>query len=97
MRNVVLTQFAISLDGYTCEEISRTLQTASWSPSRIASGDTAKEIAQLKQEPGGEIVAHGGVRFAQSLARLELIDEYRLYIYPIAIGQGTSVFAGLRP
>ena len=50
----------------------------------------------LKREPGVEIVAHGGVRFVQSLARLELDDEYRLYVYPVAIGNGTSVFAGLQ-
>jgi dihydrofolate reductase len=50
-------------------------------------------IARLKGEPGGEIVAHGGVRFVQSLARLDVVDEYRLYVYPIAIGSGSSLFA----
>ena len=49
---------------------SRTLRSASWTQSRIASGDTAGEIARLKAEPGGEILAHGGVRFARSLIRL---------------------------
>ena len=39
---------------------SRTLRSAGWPESRIASGDTAEEIARLKAEPGGEIVAHGG-------------------------------------
>ena len=51
------------------------------------------EIARLKAEPGGDIVAHGGVRFTQSLARLGVVDEYRLYVYPIAVGSGSSVFA----
>jgi dihydrofolate reductase len=54
---------------------SRTLKSADWPESRIASGDTAEEIARLKAEPGGEIVAHGGARFVQSLARLGLVDE----------------------
>jgi len=75
---------------------SKTLQEANWPESRIARGGTAAEIARLKQETGGEIVAHGGVRFVQSLARLELIDEYRFYIYPLALGSGTSVFADLQ-
>ena len=57
---------------------SRTLRSADWPESRIASGDTAEEIARLKAEPGGEIVAHGGVGFARSLIRLGLVDEYRL-------------------
>lgn len=42
---------------------SQTLQSADWAESRIARGDTAEEIARLKAEPGGEIVAHGGARF----------------------------------
>ena len=74
---------------------SKTLPSADWPESRIARGDTADEIARLKAEPGGEIVAHGGVRFVQSLARLGVVDEYRLYVYPIAIGSGSSLFAGL--
>ena len=41
---------------------SKTLSSADWPESRIARGDTAEEIARLKAEPGGEIVAHGGVR-----------------------------------
>jgi len=74
---------------------SRTLKSADWPQSRIVSGDTAEEIAQLKAEPGGEIVAHGGVRFVQALARLGVVDEYRLYVYPTAIGSGSSLFAGI--
>ncbi len=42
---------------------SRTLRTAAWPPTRIASGDTAQEVARLKAEPGGEIIAHGGTQF----------------------------------
>ena len=74
---------------------SKTLTSADWPDSRIARGDTAEEIARLKAEPGGEILAHGGVRFVQSLARLGVVDEYRLYLYPIAIGSGSSLFAGI--
>jgi dihydrofolate reductase len=74
---------------------SKTLPSADWPESRIARGDTAEEIAQLKAEPGGDIVAHGGVRFVQSLARLGVVDEYRLYVYPIAVGSGNSLFAGI--
>jgi dihydrofolate reductase len=56
---------------------SRTLRSAGWPESRIASGDTAEEIARLKAEPGREIVAHGGVEFARSLIRLGLVDRRR--------------------
>jgi len=74
---------------------SRTLRSAGWPESRIASGDTAEEIARLKAEPGGEIVAHGGVGFARSLIRLGLVDEYRLLVLPAAVGQGQPLFTGL--
>ena len=74
---------------------SRTLRSADWPESRIASGDTAQEIARLKAEPGGEIIAHGGVGFARSLIRLGLVDEYRLLVLPAAAGQGERLFTDL--
>lgn len=74
---------------------SRTLQEAGWPESRIARGDTAAEIARLKQEPGGPVVAHGGTQFVRSLIRLGLIDEYHLWVLPAAAGTGAALFAGL--
>lgn len=71
---------------------SHTLEKADWPDSRIARGDTAEEIAKLKEEPGGEIVAHGGFSFTQSLVRLGLVDELRLYCFPVVLGQGVSIF-----
>jgi dihydrofolate reductase len=67
---------------------SKTLKTASWGPARIASGDLVTEIARLKQESSKEILAHGGAAFAQSLTMLNLIDEYRLLVHPLALGNG---------
>ncbi len=74
---------------------SRTLESADWPESRIARGDTAEEIAKLKAEPGGEILAHGGIAFQQSLARLDLVDEYRLWVAPAAVGEGAPLFSDL--
>ena len=74
---------------------SKTLQSADWPETRIARGDTREEIARLKAEPGGVIVAHGGVRFVQSIARLGVVDEYRLYVFPVAVGSGSSLFAAV--
>jgi dihydrofolate reductase len=74
---------------------SRTLPAASWTGSRIARGDLAGEIAALKDEPGGDIMAHGGAAFAQALSRLGLIDEYRLVILPVALGGGLPLFKDL--
>ena len=46
-------------------------------------------------EPGGEIMAHGGAAFVQALSRLGLIDEYRLVILPVALGNGLPLFKDL--
>jgi dihydrofolate reductase len=74
---------------------SQTLPAAGWAGSRIARGDLAAEIAALKTEPGGDIMAHGGAAFVQSLSRLGLIDEYRLVILPVALGNGLPLFKDL--
>jgi dihydrofolate reductase len=74
---------------------SRTLARADWAESRIASGDLAEDIARLKGEPGGVILAHGGATFVDALIRHNLIDEYRLVIHPVVIGHGTGLFGAL--
>jgi dihydrofolate reductase len=74
---------------------SRTLQRADWARTRIASGELATEIAALKQQDGQEMIAWGGAAFAQSLSRLGLVDEYRLILQPVVLGQGLPLFSGL--
>ena len=74
---------------------SRTLTKADWAQSTIASGDVADEIGALKREPGKDMIAWGGAAFAQSLSRLRLVDEYRLVVQPVALGDGLPLFAGL--
>jgi dihydrofolate reductase len=68
---------------------------ASWAETEVVNGDLAAEIARMKQRQGKDIVAHGGAGFAQSLARLGLVDEYRLLVHPVALGAGLPLFAGL--
>jgi dihydrofolate reductase len=74
---------------------SRTLTKADWPQSTIASGDLADEIAALKSQPGKDMIAWGGAAFAQSLSRLRVVDEYRLVVQPVALGDGLPLFAGL--
>jgi dihydrofolate reductase len=87
--------FAAPMNDIPKVVFSQSLRSADWSESRIAIGDTAQEIAQLKAEPGGEIVVHGGTRFVQSLIRLDLVDEYRLTVLPVAVGHGVPLFSDL--
>ncbi len=62
--------------------------------ARLARGSIAAEIAQLKEQPGKEI-AVGGAHLAASAAKLGLIDEYRLFVYPVLVGDGTPFFPAL--
>jgi dihydrofolate reductase len=71
---------------------SRTLQTAQWPESTIISSDTVQGLDALRRHGAGEILAHGGASFAQSLANLDLVDEYRLTVFPYVAGSGPRLF-----
>jgi dihydrofolate reductase len=74
---------------------SRTLQATDWAGTTIVSGDIAIEIGKLRQEGTGDILVHGGVSFARTLAELDLVDEYRLTVYPYVAATGPALFSGL--
>ena len=71
---------------------SRTLETADWANTTIARGDLAEEVNKLRRGGDGYIVVSGGVSFWRSLARLDLIDEYRVTLVPYLAGEGARLF-----
>jgi dihydrofolate reductase len=71
---------------------SRTLKTADWANTTIASGDLAEEVDKLRRGGDGYIVVSGGISFWRSLARLDLIDEYRVTLVPYLAGEGARLF-----
>jgi dihydrofolate reductase len=71
---------------------SSTLKTADWKGTTILSGDLATEVGKLKDQAGKELLVHGGARLAQSLTRAGLVDEYRLLIHPVVLGEGLRLF-----
>ena len=71
---------------------SRTLKTADWANTTIASGDTTEEIDSLRQGGNGHIVVWGGVTLWRSLMRLDLIDEWHLGLHPYVADEGTRLF-----
>ncbi len=74
---------------------SKTLKTAGWPRTRIARGEPGEEIAALKSEDGGDIMADGGAAFVQALSRLNVIDQYNLVVPPVALGNGMPLFKDL--
>lgn len=63
--------------------------------ARLARGEIADEVAELKSQPGDGIVSVGGAGLAAALAGQDLIDEYRLFVNPVVLGGGTPYFPPL--
>ncbi|MCP2266005.1 dihydrofolate reductase family protein [Promicromonospora thailandica] len=81
---------------------SQTLAAGSWEPTTVLSGDVAAQVAELTRRPGRELQIHGSARLAQSLLAAGLVDELRIVVAPVVVGQGRRLFpdggapAGLR-
>jgi class 3 adenylate cyclase/dihydrofolate reductase len=76
--------------------VSKTLKSASWNNTTILSGDPAEEVAELKRQPGGDILLFGSAQLFNALAEAGLIGEYRLMVFPVVLGSGTQLFQTLR-
>jgi dihydrofolate reductase len=72
---------------------SSTLGGSDWSNTRIVDDGLEDEIRRLKKEPGKAIGIQGSASIVQALARADLIDEYRLYVHPVLLGDGKPLFA----
>lgn len=71
---------------------TKTLERHEWDNTVLAKGDLIAEINQLKNAEGQDIIAYGGASFVSSLVKNGLIDEFYLFVNPIAIGSGLSIF-----
>ncbi len=74
---------------------STTLQKADWENTTLVKGNAAQEVAKLKQQPGKDMFIFGSSDLAVSLMPLDLIDEYRLIVNPLILGDGKRMFEGL--
>jgi dihydrofolate reductase len=74
---------------------TKTLNKSEWPNTEIATGDLKEEITKLKSQEGGDIIVYGGASFDSSLIKENLIDEYYLFINPVAIGNGKTIFMDL--
>ncbi|MEV0360136.1 dihydrofolate reductase family protein [Nocardia sp. NPDC050697] len=73
--------------------VSRTLTEPGWANSEILSGPLTEEIARIKARPGRDIVTTGSIRLCHALIAADLVDEYRLFVYPVVVGTGARLFA----
>ncbi|HET6172206.1 MAG TPA: dihydrofolate reductase family protein [Gaiellales bacterium] len=72
---------------------SRSRPALEWSKSVLIEGDAADGVAALKREDGPELQVHGSGNLIQTLLRHKLVDEYRLWVFPVVIGSGKRLFS----
>jgi len=78
--------------------LSKTLKAAPWGKyeaATVISHDVEQRVKELKQNPGRSIVIYGSANAVQSLTSMGLIDEYRLLVHPIFLGDGKPLFKGM--
>jgi dihydrofolate reductase len=74
--------------------VSRSLERVGWNNASLVKGDVVAELAKLRQQPGRALHTWGSTDLMQTLLKNDLIDEYRLFIYPVVLGSGKRLFAG---
>jgi dihydrofolate reductase len=72
--------------------VSSTLTNPQWQNSTVLAGDPVRNVRALKEEPGRDIVATGSIRLCHTLIEAGLVDEYRLFVYPVVQGRGRRLF-----
>ena len=80
--------FAEKMNSMPKYVVSSTLESAGWNNSTVINGDVAEEVAKLD----GSILVAGSAQLVQTLMDHDLVDEYRLMIYPVLLGSGKRLF-----
>ena len=84
---------AVKFNGAKKYVASTTLEKLDWSNSELIKGDVVQEIKKLKQQNGPELQVYGSGNLIQTLLKHDLIDEFRLKIFPITLGTGKRLFS----
>jgi dihydrofolate reductase len=83
---------AAELNRATKYVASRTLEKLDWEPSRLLEDDVPEAVARLKEEDGPELQVHGSSNLIQTLVRHGLVDQFRVFIFPVVLGTGKRLF-----
>ena len=84
--------FADRMNDIPKHVVSKTLETASWRNTEIIGDDPAEAITDLKRAPGGDIFLYGSGELLNSLIARDVIDEYRIMVFPVLLGSGKRLF-----
>ena len=84
--------FADKFNGMRKYVVSSTLTDPEWNNSTVISGSVADEVRKLKQANGGDILVNGSAQLVETLMANDLVDEYRLMVFPVVLGKGKRLF-----
>jgi dihydrofolate reductase len=92
-RRAALGEYADMMNGYPRYVVSTTLEELlEWNNSTLIKGNVAEEVTRLKQQPGKDILVFGSSALMNTLMGHDLIDEYRLMVFPMVLGKGNRLF-----
>ena len=83
---------ATALNSRPKHVVSRSLEQVSWNNSSLVQGDVVAELRKLRELPGQSVQTWGSTDLMQTLLKHDLIDEYRLFIFPVVLGSGKRLF-----
>jgi dihydrofolate reductase len=72
--------------------VSSTLEDPEWNNTTVLNGDVVEEVSRVKEGLEGEIVIPGSIRLVRALIEADLVDELRLLVYPVVLGEGERLF-----
>lgn len=85
-------EFADKFNGMPKFVVSTTLDQPEWNNSTVIKGDVGSEVPKLKEQFDGDIVVHGSGQLVNALKERDLVDEYRLMVFPVVLGAGKRLF-----
>lgn len=85
-------EFADKMNAMPKHVVSTTLRDPKWNNSRVINGDVAGEVTRFKKQEGGPILVVGSRTLVHTLMEHDLVDEYRIMIFPVLLGSGRRLF-----
>ena len=73
--------------------VSKTLDDPGWENTTVLSNEPIAEVRALREKPGRDLGVTGSITLCHALVAADLVDEYRLFVYPVVIGRGRRLFA----
>lgn len=84
--------FAAKMNSMAKFVVSTTLDEVEWNNSTLIKDNVAEEVSKLKQQPGQDILVAGSRQLVHTLMQHDLVDEYRLMVFPVVLGSGKRLF-----